>query len=180
MMSRLDSFAPMPFRAVLLLLIVLTSSLVMNVVGRIAPPFVARSVSTGRIEVVPYRDFGKPIALYVFRPTCSWCRKNRSNIAALAKQVKGRFGMLALSLSAQGVSESLPGLGIDVPTYQEAATELIRGLHLDATPQIVVISPDSKVIGSWIGAGSRQQVEIERFFHVRLPGLLQLPGVRRH
>ena|ERR1035437_5311408 len=186
-----NSIPAVPFRAVLMLLTLLAGSLAMNVVlavrrpapesrratqaltGMLAPSMIAKSVSTGTVEVVSYRSFPQPTVVYVFMPTCSWCARNRANIESLAQQCKERFHLLALSLNEHGVDASLDRIGIRFPAYTGASSEFVHSLGLNATPQLLVISPEGKVIENWIGAwDTEQQKEIETFFHVRLPGLL--------
>jgi thioredoxin-related protein len=135
-----------------------------------APPLAAKSVNTGATEVMSYRKFLQPTVIYIFAPTCSWCARNRANIASLAQQCKGRFHFVALSLSERGVTSSLSKLGVGMPAYVDASAEFVQSLNLRATPQLLVISREGKVIENWIGTGHEK--EIEAYFHVRLPGLL--------
>jgi hypothetical protein len=44
--------------------------------------------------------------------------------------------------------------------------------RLGGTPQTIVISTDGKVLQNWVGAyADKQQMEVEKFFGLTLPGL---------
>lgn len=115
-------------------------------------------------------------------PYMSSCRRARGapatapNIEALARQASDRFRFVGLSLQERGVDASLKKLGIEFPSYYDASEQPVKSLHLNSTPQLVVISPQGTVIRNWIGAwNDATRRDVEAFFHVRLPGLAPLP-----
>jgi hypothetical protein len=187
------SLPPVPFRAVALLLAMLTASLALNLalalrrgteraaappglIGITAPVLTAKDVSTGRLETFSYGDFPEPTVIYVFTPTCSWCARNLANFKVLVSAVESRFHIVGLSLAEQGTSEYVNQVHFRFPIYTAASPEFSRALHLDVTPQTIVISRAGVVIANWLGAWSGvQQSQVESYFRVRMPGLSPPP-----
>jgi hypothetical protein len=58
------------------------------------------------------------------------------------------------------------------PAYSVSSYGAAPELKLGATPQMIVISPDGKVVKNWVGVLAEGQLkDAEKFFDVGLPGL---------
>ena len=142
-------------------------------VGEIVPELVSLDPAQKPLTAVADQP-AKPVLLYWMSPTCPWCLRNEANFRALAASVSGQYHVVALSATAQGlaafVNNTLPPYVVagppDVPT--------LEAYKFAGTPMTVVISPERRVQHIWRGAfqGANQD-EIERLFHVSLPGLLK-------
>jgi len=115
-----------------------------------------------------------PSVIYVFRPACSWCPKNMLNLKTLMAAKSSEFRFLGISLEDKGVSEYVRTNALTMPIYIGPDAAAIDELHLNPTPQTVVIDVNGKVIKDWAGAyqGATQK-EVESYFAVSLPGLVQ-------
>ena len=138
--------------------------------GSVVPDLKVRDLS-GLAEVIAYASASVPTVLYVFRPSCTWCERNSENINSLAVQLNGKFRLIGLSTSREGLSEFISAHQIKFPVYTDISESLMKAYRLHTTPETVVISPEGKVIKTWAGAylGSTASM-IEMFFSVHLPG----------
>ncbi|MGH9478705.1 MAG: TlpA family protein disulfide reductase [Terriglobales bacterium] len=117
----------------------------------------------------------RPTVLYVFTPTCIWCRRNMANLKALIAADQSRFRFVGISLAQDNL---LPGY---LAANSLKFTALIRDLpaaelgqlRLGVTPQTIVVSPAGVVLQDWRGAytGPVEQ-GAGRYFGIRFPGLL--------
>lgn len=124
--------------------------------------------------LIPHGIQGKPTLLYVFTPSCVWCVANLDNIKHLTSQKREEYNIIGLSLAAEGISRYVEEHHLDFPVYI-AEKELATEYKLGGTPQTIVVSKAGKVEANWIGAyGNSLKPEIDKFFHVTLPGLGQL------
>jgi hypothetical protein len=61
--------------------------------------------------------------------------------------------------------------GITVPVYRDPSDRTREAYRLGATPGMIVVSEEGKVVkhwrGAWLGATQR---EVEEYFGVKLPG----------
>lgn len=118
--------------------------------------------------------FERPTLLYVFSPTCEWCKRDHANITALQQSVQARYDFVALTLNDRGLKTYLeerpyPGV-VGVARPPGVPDELAR--NLGATPQLVVVDRGGRVQQVWMGAlFDARQREAELFFGVSLPGL---------
>src|SRR5262249_11256355 len=71
----------------------------------------------GRPVTVSYVNQQAPTVLYVFTPTCPWCRRNRSNISALAAERNKSYRFLGLSLDPSGLTQYLRENPLPFPVY---------------------------------------------------------------
>jgi hypothetical protein len=58
-------------------------------VGTHVPPLTAQDL-TGQSTAIRFSDTDRPTLLYVFTPSCGWCKKNEDNIKSLATQTGDR------------------------------------------------------------------------------------------
>lgn len=181
----------------LALLLVLAASLSLNVVlglrlSQAVPMAQAGRIPEGaRIRELPVRDAAgvastlsftdpRPTVLYIFSPVCKWCARNEANIAALVKRIGARYRFIAVSTTDNAFREYVAKANVEIPFFvvdgvplsQSADLAFLNGLG--TTPQMLLIS-GGKVEKAWVGAFSETvQVQVERFFDVSLPGLVDL------
>jgi len=130
----------------------------------------------GSSATVDYGAVGKPTLLYVLSPKCVWCKRNRANIKTLIEQASGRFRVVCVSLIGDGLEKyvaenGLTGSGVEV--VFDVPQPLQEKYGLGPTPEIIVLSPQSRVLAKWSGAlEAKSMSEAEQFFGVKLPGLL--------
>jgi peroxiredoxin len=143
--------------------------------GTLVPSFKAVSLA-GQWQIINYREDSRPTVLYVFTPPCSWCARNVDNFKALLEKERGEYRFIGLSLSGESLSEYIAKNALKFPVYSGLSSETLKTYKLDSTPQTIVISPDGRVLQDWVGAYvGEQKSQVEAFFHVKLPGLKELP-----
>lgn len=182
-------------RADIFLLVILAISLALNVVlgwkvqslstyieSKSRPNKVIEGVNISAIAAVGIDEEKKTIAcaigdkptvLYVFSPTCIWCDRNLNNVKALKSKVEQSHRFIGISLSSDGLSEYANLHQLDFPIYKQPSQETIKQLGLGSTPQTIVISPQGKVLKSWVGAYGSSKPEVESYFGLKLPGVTE-------
>lgn len=147
-------------------------------VGTIVPPIQAKRVGRDE-ETISYEGTNQPTILYVFSPDCVWCARNLDNFKKLLSEEGDRYRFVALSLSKEGLPEYVEKNGLNLPVFFDLSARTREAYKLSGTPQTIVVSPDGRVLQDWVGAyAGDQQGHVERFFHVRLPGLRELPEAK--
>ncbi len=137
--------------------------------GTAVAPISAYSMTSGQQEQITY-DVGRPTLLYVFSPKCHWCEINRPGIEALSRSAAGRYRIIGLALTEEGLAEKLKAHPLEFPVYTRLAAGVFKAYKLGSTPQTIVVSPQGKVLKNWPGAFmGRQREEIENYLAVRLP-----------
>ena len=143
------------------------------VVGASLPPIEAKGLD-GRAATISYGPDELPTILYVFTPSCGWCRKNLQNIKALAEGTKGKYRVIGLSLSSNNLQEYVTKSDLTFPIYSDLSPGVTSKYRMGGTPQTIVISNEGKLVKEWKGAymGSTKQ-QIESQFGLALPGISQ-------
>lgn len=137
--------------------------------GTLVPRMTVRDLD-GRRHLIEYGSNSVPTVLYVFSPTCQWCRSNASKIESLAGQIAGRYRVIGVSLSDDLLRQYITEYAPKYSVYSTGRDEEAGDYHFGVTPQTIVVSPDGKVLRSWYGAyQGYTKNEIERFFSVQLP-----------
>lgn len=143
-------------------------------VGTVLPPLRGKHLD-GSVAVVDYRASRMPTLLYVMSPQCGWCVRNRTNFQAMMSQIEGRFRLVCVSLSTEGLAEYVAANHLNVPQVEllvEVPQSVLAAHKLTATPQTLVVSPEGRLLKLWRGAFTRdKQREVEDFLGVHLPGL---------
>lgn len=141
-------------------------------VNTTVPPIIAEDID-GHAVLINYSDYSYPTILYIFSPSCPWCRRNVRNIESLASQVYKQYHVVGLSLSKNDLKSYAREFQFTFPLYCEPSGETKLAFKIGGTPQTVVISAQSVVLANWVGAydGSLRK-EIEDYFGVVLPGLV--------
>jgi hypothetical protein len=128
--------------------------------------------TAGKPKIIDYSSSVLPTVIYVFRPDCIWCERNSESINSLAKQLAGRYRVIGLSLSVDGLDEFAKEYHSAFPIYRDISQSSIVNYHLQSTPETIVVSTSGRVIKSWRGAyvGSIKST-IEQFFSIRIPAV---------
>ena len=118
--------------------------------------------------------FGGPrdTVIYVWRPSCIWCKRNLSNIQALALATKGSYHFVGLSTDSKWEKLSQSADPLPFPDFALSNSTLVSSLGFNSTPQTAVVDSRGVIEKVWPGAyDGKQQKEIEAFFKVKLPGV---------
>ena len=148
-------------------------------VGTTVAPIAAKRLD-GQLDVISYQGAEQSTVLYVFTPPCSWCARNVDNLKALLDKEGSHYRFIGLSLSEQTLPEYIAKNDLKLPVYSTLSPETVKTYKLGSTPQTIVISPEGRVLADWAGAYvGDQKSQVEAFFHVRLPGLRELPKAEK-
>jgi peroxiredoxin len=111
---------------------------------------------------------GKATIVYLFTPTCVWCRRNIEAMRALEEAARD-YHFIAVSLTRDGVSDYIAANHLTFPVF---VADEVAAKHLSArvTPSTIVISPKGVVKYFWPGVYiGKNGKEIEQAFNVKLP-----------
>jgi peroxiredoxin len=140
-------------------------------IGTTVPPITARRLDSQQ-EVIAYQSTNQPTVLYIFTPPCAWCARNMDNFKTLLDKEGGHYRFIALSLSDEGLAQYVAKNKLKTPIYSDLSTEVKKAYKLSGTPQTIVVSPEGRVLQTWMGAYvGDQKSQVEAFFHLSLPGL---------
>lgn len=129
----------------------------------------------GKPAELNFAQDSRSTVLYVLSPLCGWCKRNEANIKALTAQAGTHFRFVGLSIEGTNLKDYVAQNHAPFPVYLIGSQQQVRDLHLDGTPQTVVIDPSGKVEKAWPGAYlASSQKEIEKFFGATLPGLQEV------
>jgi Redoxin len=123
-------------------------------------------------EQLRYDADARPTLMYVFSPTCGWCKRNHANLKKLIEDAAGAYRIVGLSLSPD-VADYLKDAQLSFPVvYVRPSAEMVATYGLGTTPQTLVISREGTIIKAWDGAYIGQtKKDVEGFFKITLPGL---------
>jgi len=134
--------------------------------------------AAGQPAVLNFAEDSRPTVVYVLSPLCGWCKRNEANIKALMADAGSRFRFIGLSVEGKNLKEYVADNRAPFPVYLVRSPEQIKSLHLDATPQTVVVGASGTVEKAWQGAYlESNRKEIEKYFDVKLPGLQETAAV---
>jgi len=141
------------------------------VAGTALPSIEAQEVG-GAPAHLKFEDDPRPTVIYVFSPTCIWCKRNLDNLKSLVGADHGRFHWVGLSTLNAGVSDYLKSnrLGFDEVLVSPSAATL-AAYHIGATPETFVVGTDHRLLADWRGAYASDSIrtEVQKFFNVTLP-----------
>jgi peroxiredoxin len=141
--------------------------------GSIAPAFSAKETNDKKI-FLNYAESELPTVIYLFSPDCHWCDRNLNNIRALTETTHNRFRFVGVSLRNEDLQTYLAQAKLSFQIYHSPPDEVRVTYGLNSTPSTIVVSPAGKILQYWRGAYTEElQTEIEQFFQVKLPGLIQ-------
>ena len=136
--------------------------------GARMPPIAAKTVDGEDAVIAPAKV---PLVLYFFSESCRWCEANSQKLNALERQVRGRYEVAGVSLSKVNLRGYASRHVLSLPLYHSADADALAQYGIKGTPQTVLLSPDGRVIESWMGAYRGAVKEsVERTLDVRLPG----------
>lgn len=128
----------------------------------------------GKPWQVDYSSDDRPTLIYVYSSDCGWCTRNFKNIRALAGEISATHRVVGLSLSPTPLKErrrQVAALGF--PVLFDLAPHNLTSYRLGGTPETLIVGADGRLLEVWVGAyGEGVATEIERYFQVKLPGLL--------
>lgn len=139
-------------------------------VGTHLPPLTAQDLA-GQSTAIRFSDTDRPTLLYVFTPSCGWCKKNEDNIKSLSNQTGDKVRMVGVSLSQAGLTEYVAARFPKVQVVSPDARSIAM-YKLSGTPETILVSSDGVVLRVWKGAYSDTiQREVEEYFQIKLPGI---------
>jgi hypothetical protein len=108
--------------------------------------------------------------IYFYSESCGWCERNRPNVRALRKAVRGRYRFVAVTTDPRSTGDMQDSDGADLSGTVSQDTR--RAMGLGGTPHTLLLSPDGVVLQSWRGAYSGSTLrEVQTYFGLSLPGL---------
>lgn len=140
--------------------------------GDTLPSIVAKDPH-GRPAVLDYSETQLPTVVFIITPDCGWCTKNIMNMRALVQNAGNRYRFVGLSLSSNKLSDYVQQNKLEFPIYTDLPILTMRDYKLGGTPETIVVSPQGQVTRIWSGAFAEElQKEVENYFSVKLPGLM--------
>jgi peroxiredoxin len=144
--------------------------------GGTVPPLSVEDLQ-GRTAILQLAGATEPTVLYIFSPQCHWCARNLQNIRTLAQLRTGSYRFIGLSLDSPNLQSYLAFARYGFPIYSVQSPENLASLDFRGTPQTIVVSPRGVILKNWAGAYmDSQSTDVESYFSVKLPGLLDAPG----
>ncbi len=133
-------------------------------------PTISATQLDGSLSKIQYSDSDLPTVLYMFAPKCSWCQHNLSSLRSFSGQIKNKANLIGISLAYVGTNEYIQENPLPFQVLKDIPADVFELMKLGSTPQTIVISPEGKVLKSWIGAYmGNTKSEIESYFDVQLP-----------
>jgi hypothetical protein len=140
-----------------------------ELVGTVIPA-VSVKAADGTAATLTWND--RDTIVYYFHPDCGWCERNVDAVAALERQTRGRFDVVAVTTAMR---DSRPKR-LPVTTYWAFNDGERRRLHLSGTPQTLVVARGGRVLQTFAGAYTgNTKGRVERFFQVELPEIPRPP-----
>lgn len=126
----------------------------------------------GQPTTIRFSEIDRPTVLYIFSPSCGWCKKNVENIRTLAEGKSGEFDFIGISVSSEGLDEYVSENKWNFNVLRDVSDITRNSLKIGGTPQTIVLSKNGEVLKSWRGAYmSTVKDDVENFFGIRLPGI---------
>lgn len=117
--------------------------------GMRLPPITAQDI-TGQNITIRFDEIERPTLLYVFSPSCGWCKKNEDNIKALASQTGNTIRIIGISLSPDGLDEYVANRFPPVKVIKPDV-RTITAYKLSGTPETILVSSEGVVLRVWKG-----------------------------
>lgn len=157
-------------------IVMLEASITETKPGALSPGYLLHTFDVqdrfGALHKIEFpRHSDKPTLLYVFRPSCRWCQSNSSNLRIVMKHVLASYDVVGISLEREGLDKFIEQEAIEFPVYTDLTLSTRNLYRLGVTPETIVVSPQGRVLRTWLGAYMNEPVksEVERFFSVRFP-----------
>jgi AhpC/TSA family len=128
---------------------------------------------SGRKVNLSWASDKRPTLVYVFTPSCPWCKRNLPNITALSAARQSDYRFIGLSLSTSGLQEYVAANHIAFPVYSYPFANEQKLFSVGGTPATLLVSPDGSLRQLWLGAYSGDtQKKVEEVFRLKLPGIV--------
>lgn len=110
------------------------------------------------------------LVVYVLSPACGWCERNRAEIDSLASQLNGKYRIIGISNTSDGLASYVTQKSPHFPVYSIDPSSVSSIIPLGATPATLVFSPQGTFVKGWNGAflGDTKE-QIASYFGVKLP-----------
>jgi hypothetical protein len=119
------------------------------------------------IDFIGANGGGESRVLYVFSPTCKWCAKNLANIKKLYALKHTSFEFIGVSLESDNLQQYIKSSGFPLDTVSSPSSGAVDTLHLDSTPETIVIDSSGVTRKVWTGAyRSTDCRDIEKYFQI--------------
>lgn len=126
--------------------------------------------SDGLMQDLSFGNEQQPLVVYVLSPICKWCELNRPEIDSLATQISGKYRIIGISRTADGLAAYVAEKSPKFPIY---SVDLGSGgdiIPLGATPATLVFSPQGTFVRGSTGAFiADEKKQIASYFAVSLP-----------
>ncbi len=124
-----------------------------------------------RITSVSHGGGQKPALLFVFSPSCGWCKINLPNWQAMLDQAAGRYRVVAISISREKTAEFVQQHGLSrASVIVEPEPRDLLAYKFQLTPQTILVDAEGTVRKNWMGAfGVKDRQDIESTLGIRLP-----------
>jgi hypothetical protein len=140
-------------------------------IGTTIPALDAEDLAGSR-TIIRWSTDSRPSVVYVFTPSCVWCRRNLDSIKLLSTAKSASYRFMGISLSDVGLNAYLKDATLTFPVYTGLAPDTLRQLQLVVTPETLMIARDGTLQKLWAGAyGGAVHQQIEDTFGVHLPAL---------
>ncbi len=135
-------------------------------------PELALSDIRGQRTTLRWNGDTRPTIVYVFTPTCVWCKRNMTAMKTVFERSSG-YRFIGISLTDTGLADYVKKSGLAFPVYYaDSGQATVAALKITATPETLVVSRDGTVRNVWVGAYSgKVATQIEQQFGVALPKL---------
>lgn len=141
--------------------------------GDTVPPLTVAD-ATGKESILAFAG-ERPTVLYVFRPSCSWCKRNSPAVASLRTAVGEHYRFVGLSLDGSGIQEFASTTSMNFPAYLLKGSAARRFVGV---PETLVVGRDGVVLEKWSGAyGPETATAVETYFGAPVAQLLAEPGL---
>lgn len=163
--------------SVSILMNVFLAARVHRLIAELTPPppdVVAAGVKVATVEAkgldgkkvsIGFSDADRPAVLYVFSPSCKWCAKNYNNLTKLYAMKQNDYRFVGISLASEDLPEYVTAKKFPLRVIQQVSSQNIRNLHLNETPETIVVDRTGTVTKAWAGAYTAKMCrEIEAYF----------------
>lgn len=142
--------------------------------GAQLPGALPLETADGTAVTLSFAGDSRPTVLYILSPLCEWCKRNEANIKALVAETGQGYRYVGISFVSDGLREYVAQGSAPFPVYYAKSESVGRELRILGTPETIIVSPRGRVVKVWTGAYVQPNIaQVERFFHVKLPGLPQ-------
>lgn len=137
-------------------------------VGEKVPPLTLRTPAKKKV-LLDWSADSKSTIVYVFTPTCVWCKRNLEAMRTVANSASA-YHFIAVSLVEDGVEDYIKANHLSMPVYIAADKASRTKLGVHGTPTTLIISPKGVISQAWPGVYHGKIAEqVENTFKIKLP-----------